>query len=772
MKISFKIIITVVISALFSCSENKVFTENDIHIIPKPQELSLKEGHFTFNKETSFYITSDEQLEAAKILIQRFKIAANWDLKVLKSKPKSNFVAFKPNENFNNEAYSLSVEKDSITVAANSFSGFLYGVESLRQLLPPEIESDVKESNVEWVIPNIEIDDTPRFKWRGLMLDVSRHFFEKEYIFKTIDRLAFLKMNTLHLHLVDDQGWRIEIKNYPKLTKVGAFRVNQEDKPWDGRNTPKLGEEATYGGFYTQEDIREIVSYAERRGVTVVPEIEMPAHISSAIAAYPELSCLENPIMVPSGGVWPITDIYCAGKESTFEFLENVLSEVMDLFPSQYIHIGGDEATKTNWKKCPHCKKRMHDEHLKNPEELQSYFIKRIEHFLSTNNRTLIGWDEILEGGLAPGATVMSWRGVKGGLEASAQGHDVVMSPGTHCYFDHYQGPVNSEPKAWGGFSPVSKVYQFDPVVASMTDKQISHVLGGQANLWAEYVTTASHSEYMIYPRLAALSEALWTPKPQKSWNEFSKRMLKLFDRFDYMNINYAKSAFTITAETKVNDANNILVALRNELPQSDIRYTLDNDPIDTKAISYVAPIELNKTTTIKASLFKDEKPTKTLFKKTFSFHKAVGKTVTYTIPYSSRYQGTGVNTLNNIIRGTKNFHDGQWQAWLNKDMELIFDMGENNLISSVTVGSMEHQGPGIYFPKEVEVLFSNDGKSFTSLGKIDRPYKASSEIVLKDFKITFNSQKARYVKVKAKNLRKTPRGTGVWLFVDEVIIE
>ena len=772
MKISFKIIITVVISVLFSCSENKVFTENDIHIIPKPQELSLKEGHFTFNKQTSFYITSDEQLEAAKILIQRFKITANWDLKVLKSKPKSNFVAFKPNKNFNNEAYSLSVEKDSITLAANSFSGFLYGVESLRQLLPPEIESGVKESNVEWVIPNIEIDDTPRFKWRGLMLDVSRHFFEKEYIFKTIDRLAFLKMNTLHLHLVDDQGWRIEIKKYPKLTKVGAFRVNQEDKPWDGRNTPKLGKEATYGGFYTQEDIREIVSYAERRGVTVVPEIEMPAHISSAIAAYPELSCLENPIMVPSGGVWPITDIYCAGKESTFEFLENVLFEVMDLFPSQYIHIGGDEATKTNWKKCPHCKKRMHDEHLKNPEELQSYFIKRIEHFLSTNNRTLIGWDEILEGGLAPGATVMSWRGVKGGLEASAQGHDVVMSPGTHCYFDHYQGPVNSEPKAWGGFSPVSKVYQFDPVVASMTDKQITHVLGGQANLWAEYVTTSSHSEYMIYPRLAALSEALWTPKPQKSWNEFSKRMLKLFDRFDYMNINYAKSAFTITAETKVNDANNILVALRNELPQSDIRYTLDNDPIDTKAISYVAPIELNKTTTIKASLFKDEKPTKNLFKKTFSFHKGVGKTVTYTIPHSSRYQGTGVNTLNNIIRGTKNFHDGQWQAWLNKDMELIFDMGENNLISSVTVGSMEHQGPGIYFPKEVEVLFSNDGESFTSLGKIDRPYKANSEIVLKDFKITFNSQKARYVKVKAKNLRKTPRGTGVWLFVDEVIIE
>lgn len=765
----------VVISTIFACKtqEPKAFTESDIYIVPKPQELSINEGNFTFNKETSFYITNDEHLQASEILIDRFKTVANWDLNVVQEKPASNFIQFKANEAMNNEAYILNVENDIIIIEANGYSGFLYGVETLRQLLPPEIESDTKIDAVIWEIPNIKISDTPRFKWRGLMLDVSRHFFEKDYIIKTIDRLALLKMNTLHLHLVDDQGWRIEIKKYPKLTEVGAFRVDQEDKQWDGRYTPKLGEETTYGGFYTQEDIKEIVAYAEKRGVNVVPEIEMPAHVTSAIASYPELSCLENPVMVPSGGLWPITDIYCAGKESTFEFLENVLSEVMELFPSKYIHVGGDEATKTNWKKCSHCKKRMHDEHLESPEELQSYFIKRMERFISANGRVLIGWDEILEGGLAPGATVMSWRGVKGGLEASEQGHDVVMSPGTHCYFDHYQGPMNSEPKAWGGSSPVSKVYQFDPVVESMTESQIKHVLGGQANLWAEYVTTTSHSEYMIYPRLAALSEALWSPKPQKSWNNFSNRMVNLFDRFDYMGINYAKSAYTITSETKVNSSTNtITVALENELPVADIRYALNDALLDASATAFTTPIEINKTTTVNASLYKDDKPIGKIFEKTFIYHKGIGKTVTYNIPYSNNYKGVGASNMNNIIRGTKNFHDGQWQAWLNKDMELTIDMGESTTMSSVAVGTMENQGPGIYFPTEVEILLSNDGENFTSAGKIDRAYKSNAGIELKDFRITFNSQKAQYVKVKAKNLKRTPKGTGVWLFVDEVIIE
>ena len=294
--------------------------------------------------------------------------------------------------------------------------------------------------------------------------------------------MAMLKMNVLHFHLVDDQGWRIEIKKYPKLTEVGAWRVDQEDKHWDGRYTPAADEKGTYGGFYTQEELKELVAYAATKNIEVIPEIEMPAHVSSAIAAYPELSCHERPIGVPSGGVWPITDIYCAGKENTFQFLENVLTEVMDIFPSKYIHVGGDEATKTNWKACPHCNKRMKVEGLKNAEELQSYFIKRMERFINSKGKKLIGWDEILEGGIAPEATVMSWRGVAGGIEAAKQGHDVIMTPGSHCYFDHYQGPQNEEPLAWGGYTPLSKVYTFDPVVDTMTPAEAKHVLGRQAH--------------------------------------------------------------------------------------------------------------------------------------------------------------------------------------------------------------------------------------------------------------------------------------------------
>lgn len=767
--------LVIILTTIIGCKTETptVFIEADIQVIPKPKALSLGEGSFTFNKNTVFHISDDNQLQASEILLDRFKTVANWDLNVVKELPASNYISFKTNSDLKSEAYTVKSEQNGITIEANSYSGFLYAVETIRQLLPSEIERKEQVEGMAWEIPVVSIQDAPRFKWRGLMLDVSRHFFEKEYILKTIDRLAYLKMNTLHLHLVDDQGWRIEIKKYPKLTEVGAFRVDQEEKPWDGRYTPTVDEEATYGGFYTQEEIKEIVAYAEMRGVTVVPEIEMPAHVTSAIASYPELSCLAKPVAVPSGGLWPITDIYCAGKESTFEFLEDVLIEVMDLFPSKYIHVGGDEATKTNWKTCKHCQARIKTEKLKSPEELQSYFIKRMERFISSKGRVLIGWDEILEGGLAPGATVMSWRGVKGGLEASAEGHDVVMTPGTHCYFDHYQGPMNSEPLAWGGYSPVSKVYQFDPVVDSMTEDQANHVLGGQANLWSEYVPTTSHSEYMIFPRLAALSEALWSPKSDRDWDGFSSRMVNLFERYDYQGINYAKSAYTITADAKVSDTTNtILLSLKNEFPKSDIRYTLNEDALDAKATPYAKPIEVTETSTIKAAVFEDNKPSGKVFEKTFNYHKGVGKQVNYLTMHSDSYKGAGANTMNNIVRGTKNFHDGQWQAWLNDDMELVIDMETPIKISQVNIGAMESQGPGIYFPIEIEVLLSNDGKTFSSVGNIKRPFKVNPNIELKDFIITFNEQSATHVKVIAKNLKKAPNGSGTWLFVDEVIVQ
>ena len=756
------------------CGEESktIFTENDINIVPKPLEMKLNQGAFRFTKDTKL-VAANDQTQVFEVLQNKFVSAAGWNLGVVNTAPSSNFVQLSTDVSLPEEAYNLKVTENQVIIYASGHNGFLYGLETIRQLLPVAIESKNVVSNMNWDIPNVEIKDSPRFKWRGFMLDVSRHFFDKDYVMETIDQLAFLKMNTLHLHLVDDQGWRIEIKKYPKLTEVGGFRVDQEDKPWNARPTPELGKETTYGGFYTQEDIKEIVAYAESRGITVVPEIEMPAHVMSAIAAYPELSCFQKPIMVPSGGVWPITEIYCPGKETTFEFLENVLLEVMELFPSRYIHVDGDEATKTNWEKCPDCKKRIQEEGLENVEELQSYFIRRMERFLSSKGRTLLGWDEILEGGLAPGATVMSWRGVKGGLEASEAGHDVVMTPNSHCYFDYYQGDQDAEPLAWGGNLPLSKVYQFDPVVDGMSEEQAKHVLGGQANLWTEYVPTKAQAEYMTYPRLAALAEAVWSSKDNRNWDDFSNRVSSLFQRYGIMGVNYAKSAYQVTTETSVNTENGVIsIALKSEFPQADIRFSLDGSDITSASKKYSAPVDIDRTTNIKAQVFKDGEPVGAIFEKTIKYHKAVGKPVTYINKYHDSYKGAEDLGMVNVVRGSKNFHDGQWQGWLDNDMELVIDLESPTELEKISVGALENQGSGIYFPIQVEVFLSDDGKTFRSAGSVKRKYAANNGSELRDFVIEIGKQTARYIKVKATNLGTAPTGGGSWMFIDEVVVE
>lgn len=747
--------------------------EPTIMVIPKPKNVNMLDGNFQFSENTVFVVNNERQKEIAKLLVDKFKWAAGWELKTVNKAPHKNYILFKKNKELPREGYILQVSDGKISIEASTGSGFIYALETIRQLLPPQIESQEQIADVSWSIPNLEIEDEPRFEWRGLMLDVARHFFEKEYILKTIDRLAMLKMNTLQLHLVDDQGWRIEIKAYPKLTEVGAWRADHEDRAWNARPTPTPEEPKTYGGFYTQEDIKEIVAYAASKGITVVPEIEMPAHVMSAIAAYPWLSCTGEQIQVPTGGVWPITTIYCPGKESTFEFLENVLLEVMALFPSQYIHIGGDEATKTEWKTCPHCQKRMEEEGLENVEELQSYFIKRIEKFLSAHGRTLIGWDEILEGGLAPGATVMSWRGIKGGWEASEQGHDVVMTPGSHMYFNFYQGNPNNEPLAFGGYTPLSKVYQFNPVVDSMSVAQKKHVLGGQANLWAEYIATPSLSEYMLFPRLAALAEVVWTPEEKLSWESFSKRIKHMFERFEYLDINYATSAYEVSVEPEMDLKKGILhLGLKTEFPNSEIRYALNDEELSNSSKLYEKPLELTETITVKAAVFEDGKMKGDPFIQTFVFHKAVGKPVSYNPIYHDSYQGAKEVGMVNILRGSKNFHDGQWQAWLVDDMQVTINMQEPTLMHKVTMGSMVNQGSGIYYPVRVEVLLSDDGKNFKSVGVIERPFKINGLTERKDFTITFEEQKAQYVRVKAQNLAHPPSGGDAWLFVDEIVVE
>jgi len=478
------ILISLIVSGILiiSCAgdNNKTFTKADINIIPMPNQIDMGQESFSLSKGKIIAVSDASLNQLAQNMAQQLK-----ELTALEFKSGSNQndvgIQLVLDETLNSEeGYDLQVSQQGISIKAKSTAGIQHATQTLYQLLHP-----IKDVNqVKWIVPSVAISDAPRFAYRGLMLDVSRHFFDKAFVLKTLDAMAMHKLNTLHLHLIDDQGWRIEIKKYPKLTEVGAWRNDREDRHWNDRKEATTDNEKKYGGYYTQEDLKEIVAYAQSLQIEVIPEIEMPAHVMSAIASYPELSCKGNAIAVPSGGVWPITDIYCAGKENTFQFLEDVLDEVVTIFPSKYIHIGGDEATKTNWESCPHCKKRMRDENLHDVEELQSYFVKRMERYINAKGKKLIGWDEILEGGLAPDATVMSWRGTKGGVEAAKEGHDVIMTPTGHCYFDYYQGPQELEPLAIGGYLPLRKVYTFDPVVEGMSEEEAAHVVGGQANLW------------------------------------------------------------------------------------------------------------------------------------------------------------------------------------------------------------------------------------------------------------------------------------------------
>lgn len=774
MKFKHPFLAALLVFLIFSCnSKEKGELSPEFQIIPEPREMTLEEGEFEFRESTIMVYEGGEAKEAAGLLRELFSKASGWDFAETSETPAIGYVRFQIDQNLENEFYRLEIANDKIEVSASGLPGFVHAVQSIRMLLPFEIESPAN-NNISWAVPALTILDGPRYEWRGFMLDVSRHFFEKDYVLQVIDRLSLFKMNTLHFHLVDDQGWRIEIKKYPKLTEVGAFRVDHEDKHWNARPTPQPGEEATLGGYYTQDEIKEIVAYAQKRGINVVPEIEMPAHVMSAIAAYPELSCFGNEIMVPSGGVWPITEIYCAGKESTFEFLEDVLLEVMELFPSKYIHVGGDEATKTNWEKCPDCQRRMHEEGLANVEELQSYFIKRMERFISSHDRILLGWDEILEGGLAPGATVMSWRGVQGGWEASEQGHDVVMTPASHVYFDYYQGNPDTEPLAFGGYSTLSKVYGFDPIVDSMSVEQKQHVLGGQANLWSEFISDTDHSEYMMFPRLVALSEVLWSPKDKKDWENFSAKLKEnILPRFDLMNINYARSAYAVTAETEIDlESHNLKVKLLNEFPDTQIRYTINEDTLTESSDVYTQPIELSETTRLKAAVFENENRPGAILEKRFIFHKAVGKGVRYEPVYHDSYKGPEEVGLVNVLRGSLNFHDGQWQGWLVDDVEISIDLEELTEIKEVRVGTMENQGSGIYYPLEINLLVSDDGENFRSVGRISREFKENADPELRDFVIKINDPvQTKFIKVAVHNLSHPPRGGGAWLFIDEIIV-
>lgn len=528
---------------LFSCSQT---AEQNISVIPRPAEQEMTAGSFEITRNTQIVtdLSNSELERLAENLSQRISTATAWDIEIVNSGSQSTadssiVLELAAGGDFaSEEAYKLDVTPSGITIGAGSTHGMFYGIQTLRQLLPPEIEHKdytLVPRDTEWTIPAVTIQDQPRFTYRGLHLDAGRHFMPVDFIKKYIDLMAFYKMNRFHWHLTEDQGWRIEIKKYPRLTEVGAWR----DSTLVGHYGTGRYDGKRYGGFYTQEEIREVVSYAQNRYVTIVPEIEMPGHSSAALAAYPELGCVEEKEYRVKTTWGVFEDIYCP-KEETFQFLENVLTEVMDLFPGEYIHIGGDEAPKTQWENSAIAQKVIQRENLEDEHELQSYFIQRIESFLNDHGRQIIGWDEILEGGLAPNAAVMSWRGTEGGIEAARQQHNVVMTPNSHCYLDYYQADPDTEPLAIGGFTTLEKTYSYEPVPGELDEEEAKYILGAQGNVWTEYMHTPDKVEYMAYPRAMALSEVTWSAKERREWTNFWNRLQNHFNRLELLDVNFA----------------------------------------------------------------------------------------------------------------------------------------------------------------------------------------------------------------------------------------
>ena len=702
---------------LIACSPEEV---RQVNLIPKPEQMTMTGGTFTVDSLALFGGQSSRNIKTV--------IDEAWS--------------------GNPEGYQLDVTPGGIDLRAGSPDGLFYGMQTLRQLYAGG------------EVPCVSIRDNPRFGYRGLHLDVSRHFFSKEEVMKLLDVMSFYKLNTLHMHLTDAGGWRIEIDKYPKLTSETAFRTESDwRKWWDGRDRKYLpeGTPGAYGGYYTKEDIREIVKHAASKHINIIPEIEFPGHSEEVLMAYPELSCSGKPYQ---------NGDFCIGNELSFTFMEDVLAEVIDLFPSEYIHVGGDEAGKSAWKKCPKCQALMKEKGMKNVDELQSYMIHRAEEFLNSKDRKLIGWDEILEGGLAPEATVMSWRGEDGGIKSARMGHDVVMTPGNYMYLDFYQADPKTQPYAIGGYTPIKKVYSYDPVPAdSLTAEECRHILGVQANTWTEYIQTPEHLEYMMFPRALAVAEIGWTSQELRTWEDFKPRMNAHISKLQGMGIR----TFTLSDELEVTmqvdtAGREIEVILDAEKYPAEIRYTTDGSvPVASSAL-YAGPITVQDSAHIKAAIFRDGVLQGTPTEKKVDYHRAINKPIHYNSKLYEGYMAGGTNALLDGYRGGLTYLDGRWQGYLD-DLDCVIDMEEETDIHKVSIRFMQLIGPGVFQPGQVELLTSEDGENFISRGIVPTTVPADDpDLLFQEY--TFDGNwKTRYIRLKA------PRANPGFIFADEIVV-
>ena len=775
MKIRVKNIIAVGIIAmtLISCSEK--LQKADYQVIPLPKNITEKvdEKPFVLSKNTciTYPATQAELLKEANFLSEYLNEILGYSLKVEASesfKKQAINLSIDSSIFTENDAYKIIVNEENINIIGSNTLSVFYGIQTLRKSLP----FDAKGENIS--MPAAEIYDYPRFGHRGMMLDVSRHIFSLDSIKEFIDVMALHNMNKFHIHLTDDQGWRIEIKKYPKLTEIGAWRSGT-----------KIGKSETYdtiryGGFYTQEELRELVQYAADRHIDIIPEIDLPGHQLAALATYPELGCTGGPYEV--WRQWGVSDdVICAGNEDAMRFLEDVLTEVMDIFPSEYIHIGGDECPKVRWEQCPKCQAKIKelgfkdDDHFKAEAYLQSYVMTRMEKFVEDHGRKVIGWDEILEGGLGPNVTVMSWRSIDGGKEGAKQQHDVIMTPCSHLYFDYYQTDnTDDEPLAIGGYIPVSRVYEFEPIPSELTEEEAKHILGPQANLWVEYIKDMNTVFYRVLPRMDALTEVQWVSPEQKDYDSFRKRAYKMVEFYDLKGWNYAKHIFDIDVKIIPNVEAKCIDVTMSKFGEGDILYTLDGtDPL-TNGTKYTEALKLTESAKLRA-IVKRAKSVGKEFKTDIELSKSSMKPISLKNEPNENYRFDGANTLIDGLSGGNNYKTGRWIAFFGENLDATIDLIEAQEISNLQFNCNLTKGDWIFNAKSVRILGSEDGDNYEEIHYQEFPIETVREDGVVSYNVDFKSTSTRFINVIIEPFMCPEGHSGygypAWIFVDEIKI-
>ena len=759
---------------LMTACSNQPTTVANYEVVPMPLEINTTQQASFLLKSgvTVYYPAGNEKMQRnAEFLASYVKAQTGIELQVQAGEGgKGGIVLQLGLANDNPEAYQLKVDANQVVISSPSEAGVFYGIQTLRKAV------DVAEgSNVE--LPAVEIKDQPRFGYRGMMLDVGRHFFSMDEIKTYIDMMALHNINRFHWHLSEDQGWRIEIKKYPKLTEIGSMRketvIGHNSGKYDGK---------PYGGFYTQEQAKEIVAYAAERYITVIPEIDLPGHMQAALAAYPELGCTGGPYEVWTQ--WGVSDnVLCAGNDQTIQFIKDVLAEIVEIFPSEYIHVGGDECPKVKWSTCPKCQARIKALGLKSDnkhtkeERLQSYVIHEAEEFLNSKGRKMIGWDETLEGGLAPNATVMSWRGEAGGIEAAKQHHDVVMTPNTYLYFDYYQSKdTETEPMAIGGYLPIERVYSYEPMPKSLSPEEQKYIVGVQANLWTEYIPDFKQVQYMVLPRMAALSESQWCAPEKKNYEAFLQRVSRLVNIYAKNGWNYATHIFDVMLDLKPNTETGTLDAVARTIDNAPIYYTLDGSEPTTASEKYTDVIKIDKPCTLRTVAIRPSGSSK-ITKDEISFSRSSMKPITMLQPINKQYEFSGATVLVDGMTGNMNYKTGRWIAFYTNDLEAVIDLKEATEISSMTLHTCVEKGDWIFDTRGITVSVSDDNQTFKEVASEAYPaMKESDPNQIYTHELKFDPVKTRYVKVKALSEQKIPswhggKGNPGFLFVDEIIL-